>query len=318
MAISIVTLALLAGCRPGGASADSNDPAEAGIGASSLTEAPPARPAARAQRIVSLAPSITEIIYALDGQDRLVGVTKFCKFPPEARSKPTVGGLVNLSYERVLDLRPDLAIHVPAHREAARGLARLDITTVEVRSETIEDLYEAIRVIGDILGASEKARALVGGMREDLAGIRRANLARAASGPPPRVLFIGGRNPGTLQQIYVCGSGTFMNEIIEAIGATNAIGRTSMPWPVINKEKILQLDPDMILDGSMYIDSATMAPELHMRAWEQLGTLSAVREGKVIALADDRLTVPGPGMIESARRLSRIIFGSEAAHGASQ
>ncbi len=317
LAISMAGLALLTGCRPGDASADSSDPARAGSEVTSPQEAQPVQPP-RARRIISLAPSITEIIYTLDGQDDLVGVTQYCKFPPEAQSKPKVGALVNLSYERVLSLQPDLAIHVPAHREAARGLARLDIATVEVRSETIEDLYEAIRVIGEILGKSEKAKVLVGGMREDLAEIRRANLTRAASGPPPRVLFIGGRNPGTLQQIYVCGSGTFMNEIIEAIGAKNAIGRTSMPWPVVNKEKILQLDPDMILDGSMYIDSATMEPEFHMRAWEQLGSLAAVREDKIIALADDRLTVPGPGMIESARRLSRIIFGSEAAPGAPQ
>lgn len=289
------------GCGPAG------DPHSSALPAPASSQAPIA--GSEPKRIVSLAPNFTEIVYALGAEDSLVGVTPYCRFPPEARQKPRVGALVGTDYEKLLSLNPDLVILLPGHADVARELNRLSIRTITIRTESIADILAAIETLGATLGRSDEAAALVADIEQVFEAIR-LEAARRSAQSKPRVLFVIGRNPATLQQIYTCGSDSYLNELIELVGAVGAIEESSLPWPVIGKETILKIDPDVILDGSIRQGDAPVEGDVHMEAWNQLDVLSAVRNGRVVAVTDEHIMIPGPWIAEAARALSGWIFDS--------
>ena len=279
-----------------------------------------ARSAVIPERVVSLAPNLTEIVYALGERDRLVGVTRYCKFPPEAQEKPKVGALVNMNYERLLELEPDLVLVLPGHADVVNELDRLEIDSVTIRTETIADIYAAIEKIGEVFETGHIAGRLIAELQGEMAAVRArtgkalANDGRPGAPPaPPRVLFVIGRNPGTLEQIYAAGSESFLDEMLTAVGAVNALENTASPWPIISREAIVSLDPDVILDGSIYRGDAPDEDDAHMRAWERLDTLRAVAAHRIYSVEDEHILIPGPGVAESARALAELIFGTDAA-----
>lgn len=300
---------LLIACGP----TDRSERPEVGEQSSAAHMADPARiasgpmtPSGAPARIISLAPNLTEIVYHLGEEDRLVGVSRYCKFPPEAQNKPKVGALTDVDYEKLIVLRPDLALLLPSHSEIGRRLERLSIPTLTIRSETIEDIYAGVESVALALGGEKKGREVASRLRSDFSAFA-GRLASDPGAAPPRVLFVIGRNPGTLQQIYVCGSDNYLNDLLTSIGAVNVTGETELPWPVLNKETILRMDPDIILDGSLYDEDATTDPARHMAAWDELATLGAVRSGRVVRISDAHLLIPGPGFVGSAENLVRVI-----------
>lgn len=263
------------------------------------------------RRVITLAPNLTEMVYTLGAEDLLVGVTQYCKYPPEAREKPKVGALVNINYERILELEPDLVVLLPSHAKVQGELERLKIRTVTIRTESIADIYAGLERLGKILGHEEAARRGVEELKVKLSSVGARHVSGdSRAGPPPRVLLVVGRNPGTLQQIYACGSGNYLDEMIRLVGAVNALGETSSPWPVVSKEAILKMDPDVILDGSLLEGSAQTQDGSHMDAWKQLDSLGAVRKGRLVALRDEHLLAVGPGSLAMAGELEEMIFGA--------
>lgn len=260
-------------------------------------------------RIVSLAPNLTEIIYLLGEQDRLVGVSPYCKFPPEAAEKPKVGALVNMDYEQLRSLDPDLVIMLPGQNEVAQKIERLGIQSKIFRSDSLDDIYVMIEGLGEVLGKKDIAKSEITRLKSELDSLRAETAARVTS--PPRVLLVIGRNPGTLQQLYACGSGNFLDSLLNAVGAENVLKDTTVPWPIINKESIVQYDPDVILDASLFQGDTPADQDSHMKAWEQLDMLRAVKEGRVVSIRDDHLLVVGPWFVNGARILADAIYGSQ-------
>ncbi|MBI1785187.1 ABC transporter substrate-binding protein [Candidatus Sumerlaeota bacterium] len=262
-------------------------------------------------RVVSLAPNLTEMIYALGEENRLVGVTPYCKFPPEAQQKPKVGALVSVDYEKLRSLRPDLVVLLPGQAEKERKINQLGIKTATFRTETIEDIYAAMSGLGKALDceakASDKIKELTSRVEAIKAEAARGLGASSPDAPRPRVLFVIGRNPGSLQQIYVCGSGNYLNEILGLLGLENVMKKTALPWPVVGKEAIIKFDPDLILDGSIRQGEAPVDGDQHMRAWDQLEMLKAVKNRRVIAVKDEQLLLVGPGFADGAERLLKLI-----------
>lgn len=269
---------------------------------------------AEPERVISLVPALTEMTYALGQEHRLVGVSHYCKFPPEAAEKPKVGALINADYEHVLSLQPDCMILRPEQEEVARRLATYGIDSIRLELQSIEDIRAAVTRLGNLYGVPERADEVIAGIKSDLAEAKAA--ARRAFADPadpaaepwiPTVLFIVGRNPGTLQQIYAAGTGSFVEELVEAAGGTNVLEDTAIQWPVIGKETILALDPDVIIDGSFMAESTPEDEETLLVPWQQLSALRAVREGRVVGMRDDHLLIPGPSVGEAAARLGEVI-----------
>ncbi len=270
-------------------------------------------------RIVSLSPNLTEMMYAIGAGDKVVGVTPYCKFPPEAAQKPKVGALMNVDYELLKSLKPDGVLLLPGQKKVALDLKAMGIPTALFRTERIGDIFLAMRKLGEITGKSSEAETAIAEIQskfdavkkrgEVITAVRQAEARTTATLKPIRAMFVIGRNPGTLQQMYVAGSGNYIDEIMHAIGWSNAMETTVVPWPVLNKEKLVYLDPDIILDGSIRAGEAPISGDEHMKAWDEMYIIGAVKRKKVYAVNDEQLLLVGPGFADGAMRLINLVHG---------
>lgn len=267
---------------------------------------PRTRPAPPA-RIVSLAPNITEILFALGVGDRVVGVTEWCDYPPQARTRPKVGGYIDFSLERVVGLRPDLVIG--AHGIPLERLHRLEELGIPVVAEnptTFAEVMEQIERLGWVVGARERAREIVARMRRDI----REVTGRVENLPPerrPRVMYGSWEAP-----VFLAGPGTFIDEAIRLAGGVNIAADAGKPWPVgYSIEKIVAHDPQIIVRG--YNPTKGLSMGERARTIEQLrndpvwGTITAVRTGRVCWVDENLLVRPGPRLTQGLKVLARCI-----------
>lgn len=258
-----------------------------------------------AQRIVSTAPSVTEMLYALGLGDRVVGVTTFCHYPPEAAQKPKIGDYLRPNIESIVALKPDLVVVEITGIRRVERLPALKLNVLEVDDGTLAGIYDSIRKIGAAAGIAERAAALCGKMQAALDDIRR----RTARWPRRRMMFVAGRAPGRLEDLIVVGRGSHLNELIEIAGAVNAIGDVAAAYAKVSFEQVLARNPEVIVDMGEMAQTAGVT-EAQKRAvvalWERQGTLAAVKQRRVFAVASDIFVVPGPRVVEAARELARM------------
>jgi len=267
------------------------------------------QPKEESRRIVSTSPSTTEMLFALGLGDRVVGVSNFCRYPPQVQALPKVGTILRPDLERVVTLRPDLVVITDRNLEFAARLTAAQISFVTVPTTTLKDVSSAMLRIGDAAGIPAEARTAVAKMEERLEKVRR--LPQIV--PRPRVLLIMGRTADALTGIVAAGAGSYLNDLVGIAGGANIVsGVSSLPYPQLSLESILKLDPDVIVDT---IDMGATETERERRnaegqeLWRRYRTISAVRNGRVRAAETDALFVPGPRVAESAEWLADVIRG---------
>jgi iron complex transport system substrate-binding protein len=245
-------------------------------------------------RIVSLAPSTTEILFALGLGDRVVGVCSQCDYPEAAREVPRVGSYLVPSVEAVVAARPDLVVVVPtpANREAVRALERLGTRVLVVRDRVLADLWDGIRAIGGATGRESEARALEGRVRDDLAAVAACSAGR----PRLRVLMVVGHRP-----LIVVGGGTLQHELVELAGGENVGADIGTAFPQTSLEVVAARAPDVIVDAAMGSERGGDA------VFASLAHVPAVRDHRVVSVAADALLRTGPRVGEAARRLAGIL-----------
>ena len=262
--------------------------------------------AAPPSRIVSLAPSITETLYALGLGPKVVGDTTFCTYPPEARGKPKVGTFLQPDYERILSLRPDLVIVIKNPIGVTQKLRSLGLRAEEVDQDKVGDILNSIEQIGSFTGRQAEASRLAGSLRAQLDAVRRA----AANRPRRSTLFLVGRSTGTLQGMVGVGPGTFIDELMQIAGASNALAGAPMQYPNVSLEQILTRDPEVILDMGdfAHAEGRPGQPEAQILAlWAAYPRLRAVHGHGVQVISSDVLVRPGPRMAEAARALLALV-----------
>lgn len=267
--------------------------------------------AAPPQRIVSTAPSLTETLFALGLGPRIVGVTEFCRYPPEAASKPRIGTFLEPSFERILAQRPDLVLVVRNPVRLAERLSQLGLRTVEVPQDSIAEILASIREIARLAGVEDRGRALAASIEGQLEDVRR----RAAALPRRKVLFLVGRSPGTLQGMVGAGPGSFLDELIRLAGGVNALAGSPMAYPRVSVEQIVAADPDVILDMGDFAHhegKPLESPEQFRTVWGQYRLFRAVRDNRVRQAASEVLIRPGPRVGEAARGMFELIHGAGA------
>lgn len=266
------------------------------------------------RRIISMAPSTTETLFALGLGDRVVGVTRYCDYPPEAAGIVTVGGYVDPSYEAIVSLRPDLVILLSSHRQARRELAKLGIDTLTVPHTTVADVHEAIRLIGQACGAEDRADALLRELAERSSAVRQAVEGKNR----PSVLLCIGRDTasGQLSGIYVAGRDEFYDKIIAAAGGVNAYRDERVPYPQLSAEGIIRLDPEVIVDMVSHINPEDKTPGDIGQQWSQLQTVNAVRQGRVYVIVGQHALRPGLRYVEFMEQLARLLHPEAFAAGA--
>jgi iron complex transport system substrate-binding protein len=294
--------ALVAGCTP------SAPPPEGG-GAAKPTAKPEAVPPPAAKpapevgppRILSLAPNITEILFAMGLGDHVVGRSNFTDYPPEAAAVPSVGDTQKLDQEKIIALRPTIAFVITRRDQLPKALEAMGIHTVALQSDRMGQLTEAIRTIGRETGRPEAAQALVDRIEKDLDRVR-ACVKRL---PRPKVLFAFPMLIGSTQ-MGVAGRGTFVDDLLDVAGAVNAYP-SAADWPEITPEQVIALAPEVVLVNATGPDAAEDRAKAIFDSWQQWKTVPAVARHRVEVLTETYLTIPGPRVGQAAMRLAEVI-----------
>ena len=258
-------------------------------------------PSGSPARIVTLAPSTTEIVFGLGEGDRVVGVCAQCDYPDAATRLPRVGGYLAPSVEAVLGQRPDLVMVVPSpgNREAVRTIERAGVPVLVTADRTLDDLWGAIHSVAGALGVPERGVEMEQKVRRDLDRVRQ----RVAGLPTRRVLLVVGHRP-----LIVAGGGTLQDELVRTAGGVNVAADVGAAFPQVPLELVAARAPDVIVDAAMGTEAGGRT------LFADLSSVPAVRDGRIVALSADVLFRAGPRVGEAAAALGAVIhpeaFGS--------
>lgn len=245
-------------------------------------------------RIISLAPSVTELIYALDKGDQLLGRSEYCNYPEEVNDVPSIGSLSDPSVEMILELQPDM-VFVSAHlkEDIAKKLEDLGIR-IEVihNAEDFNGSYDVINMVGDLINASDKAQELVTSLEKEIEDIRE----KVKGQEMPKVYYVVGFGK---DGDYTTTGDTFIGQMLEIAGGTN-IAKDARGWKY-SLEKIIEEDPQYILISEDY----GMKEEFEQT--EGYKELSAVKNNKLIEVDDDLLNRQGPRLAQGVESLAKIL-----------
>lgn len=249
------------------------------------------------QRIISLAPSITEILFALQLEDKIVGVSNFCQYPPAARKKEKIGDYAHPSLEKILALKPDLVIGLAEGelRSLVARLAELKIPVYISNPGNVAEIIFSIRRIGELNGAAKKGLEIAGRMEQKVKQIRE----KVESLPKPRVLHLLNFDP-----LLSAGKGTFINDLIRLAGGRNLAESATGKYPRLSLEEVLGMDPEVILLASMKSADPLLAQR---QWWERWKTITAVRQGRVYVLEADLIHRPSPRIIIGLEEVARAL-----------
>lgn len=250
-------------------------------------------------RIVSLAPSITEMLFAIGAGGQVAGVTQFCDFPPEAVQKPKVG-YANPNLESLVALQPDLIL-APKEFLKPDLLASLDnlhIPLFVFSGETIEDIFTHIQTIGRMTDHQAEAAALVMDMRREIAAVTQ----RVQGRPPVRVLYVLNSQP-----LITVGSGSFIDQLIGLAGGRNIAAKGGVPYPRLSMETVLAEDPEVLV---FPVGQAEGISEGEQQAWRQWSGLSAIKHARTHQISADLLNRPGPRIGLALEQLAALLHPS--------
>lgn len=248
---------------------------------------------AEPKRVVSVAPSNTEILFALGKGNVLVGRSEFDEYPPEALEVDSIGGYDPPNYELILSKEPDLVLAIGGSGEALNKLtSEYGLTVVVIDSESFTDVYDAIRLIGQILNVQEKAEELASAMEQRVREIAEKAVQAETR---PKVFYEVWNDP-----LMTAGTGTFIDELIRLAGGEN-VGAVVQGWSSFSLEQVVASDPDIIMAGS-HFDTSGIASR---PGW---GEIKAVKDGKVYPVEDpDLVTLPGPRLVQGLEWMARTI-----------
>jgi iron complex transport system substrate-binding protein len=253
-------------------------------------------------RIVSLIPAVTEMLFAIGAGNAVVGVSSFDHFPPEVEKIQTIGALLDPDLERILSLRPDLAIVYGSQTDLMAQLDRAKIPMFVYRHAGLADVTATMLELGKRVGRETEAASATAKIQAAFDDIRRRVSARTK----PRVVLVFGRESGALRGIYASGGIGFLNDMLEAAGGVNAFADVRRESVQATTELILARRPDVIIELR-----GTEASEEERRAmrrdWNALPSVPAVRNDRVYLIADQRVVVPGPRVAEGTRLLAATL-----------
>jgi len=261
--------------------------------------------AASPRRIVSLAPSLTETLFALGLGDRVVGVTRFCAHPPEARELPQVGGYLDPNYEALVALEPDLVVLIPSSAETGRRLESLRIPVLRVDQHDVAGVLESITFLAAAGGVPGRGAELRASIEERLTSV-----AKLVAGiPRPRTVVVVGHDVGggVVRRVWAAGPDTFYDDLLAVAGGVNAVAGGISSYPELSREGLAALDPDVVLDVIAGVEERGIDLEEIRAGWRELVELRVVREARVSILDGDVMVVPGPRLPEMVERIARAL-----------
>jgi iron complex transport system substrate-binding protein len=258
------------------------------IGAAAAAPPPP-------MRIVSLAPAVTETLFALGEGDAVVGVSQYCDYPAAAARLPKVGTFLTPNVEAIAALSPGLIIGpgLSSSRREVRMLEAMGYPTLTVDDNSLDGIEQSITLIGARTGKEEAARRLLGAIQAHIEQVH----ARLEETKPRTVVMLVGHQP-----MVAVGRGTFLDDLLHLAGGDNIADLAAQGWPRLSIEYIIAMRPEVILDGAMGSDANTQAG-----FWARYPTIPAVRDHRVFGYPQDPMLHPGPRVWQSLEILARLI-----------
>lgn len=306
-ALLLASLVLLAGCRRPA-------PATGGIAGS-------ATPATRTvhddfqravtlpvhvARVISLAPSSTEIVYALGAGDLLVGADRYSDYPPAARRLDKVGGNLDPSLERVVALRPDVVLTAASAngQRLVDTLSRLGLPVYVSRATALDGVLDDVRRLGEVVGRAQAGAELAAGLRRRLDVVAE----RASKRPTVRVLVMVQSDP-----LIVAGPGSYLDDMLRIAGGVNVAADSKLPFPNYSVERVLAEAPEVVIVGTEPDQDAAQTAVTLARLEARLTALPAVRAHRVHPVDGDLLFRPGPRVVDGTERLAALLHPELAA-----
>ena len=255
------------------------------------------------RRIVALAPSLVELIYLLGIEDRLVGISRFCNYPEEAKETPVVGGYLDLNFEKVLVLKPDCVLLLKEQKPVAEKLQSLGIDSILVDHGSIDGVIKSLSICGEAFNNTSKATTITSHMRDGISKIQ-----NSVPNNSPRVLVCIGRDTASpfITKITAAGNKGVHQEYISIAGGENAY-QGSVAFPTLSREKIIKQNPDIIIDLISDETWKNVGEKKLLQQWNQYQELNAVRNKQVILLHGDKHFIPGPRFVETLEIFSQTI-----------
>jgi iron complex transport system substrate-binding protein len=254
------------------------------------------------QRIVSTAPSNTELVLQLGCRDRLVGVTQFYGWPELVEGVTPVGGYYDPSIETIMALQPDLVLVARGtSQEILEKMQRVGLPVFCLDTQDLDDLYRDVATVGRLLGVEEKAAALLEKTKAGIAEVT-ARTSQVADSDRPRVFWLGQEEP-----LLTAGPDNMIDTLFELAGGTNVAADASTPWPAYSLETLLVKDPQVIIvDPQMPSVRGEEADEVlaRLRAHPVWSQISAVRTGRVHMIRTDLIGQPTPRVVDGLRELA--------------
>lgn len=254
----------------------------------------------RPQRIISIIPSTTEMLFAMGAGPRVIGVGNFDRYPPEALTRTKVGGLIDPDVERIISLKPDLVVVYGTQNDLRTQLERANIPMFLYQHAGLPDITSTIRDLGARIGSAKEGAALADSIEAEIADVKK----RVAGRPRPRTLLIFGRDAETLRGIYASGAVGFLHDMLEAAGGTNVFADVSRQSIQTTSELAVARAPEVIIE--IGVDTASAAGR-NLRAWDSLPSVPAVRNKRIYQLRGDGMMNPGPRISASVRRMAEVL-----------
>jgi iron complex transport system substrate-binding protein len=256
-------------------------------------------------RIISLAPNLTEILFALGMGEEIVGVTKNCTWPPQAKEKASVGTFWQPDIEAMLALSPTFLVNLWFDQQAAvvSRMERAGCKVLTLRIETVEQLYQAILEIGQAVGKESAAQAMVQRLKDKQNAMTQKY---ADIGSRPKVLWVIERYP-----LRAAGRNTFINELIEMAGGVNAIGPTQIQYPPINSEEVIGSMPDVIIEPVMDPEQFAQQQSSAAQFYHRYAIVPAVKNGRIHIIDGDLVSRLSPRLDEGAERIEKCLWNGE-------
>ncbi|SFJ88666.1 ABC transporter substrate-binding protein [Methylophaga sulfidovorans] len=257
------------------------------------------------QRIITLSPSLTETVFALGLGARVVAVTDYCDYPPQAQALPSVGSYTNTSLEAITRLQPDLVIMLNGQQQRQQQLQQLGIKTLVLDNSTIADIKETIKTIANLTGKQKQATKLLNNIQDQIDYVR----SKVHDIAPVRTLvgiahYV---NSDQLDTVYIAGQHDFYNELLELAGGVNVYTDTTVKVPSVSAEGIIRMNPDAIIDVFPEQKDHQSDMKQVIKQWQTLRSVNAVKQQRIYIIEHDYASIPGPRIFKLLPEMAQLL-----------
>ena len=251
------------------------------------------------QRIVSHVPGITEILFALDLGERVVGVSEYGDYPEAARAKPTVGGFFQPSIEKIVELNPDLVFTNGSDEQLMTQLDTLGIAYIVLKPDDIDGIIRNIEFVGQVTAKEKRTEEVISDLQDRILSVS----TQAGDAPGVRVFYTFATTD--LNNPWTAGPGSFVDSLITMAGGANIVARAIAPWVQFSIEEIIDADTEVIIVDVSHGSAATAIAELKQHSvWQ---SIPAVKNGRIYPIDGDLVNRPGPRIVQGLEEMAKII-----------